>query len=193
MIGVDDALWDRVVQAYRSPGRHYHTLDHVLDVAARYREVSAGPGWQDPATVLLAVLAHDAVYVPGAIDNEARSAALAQTWAGQVPGADAERAAALVLATANHRGGPSPGQDLDLDHFLDCDMAVLGADPRAYDAYAAGVAAEYAPVVGADAFAAGRAGWIRGALGAERLFRSAWFGRLEAAARGNLRRELAGL
>lgn len=183
-------LWAEVHAAWTSPGRHYHTLQHLHEVARRWSEA---PAWTDPEATFLAVLAHDAVYAIGAPDNEARSADLARQWARWLPGLDAERAARLVLATAHHHQG-EPGTDPELDRFLDCDLAVLGAEPEAYDAYARGVRAEYLPLAGPDGYRAGRAAFLQGALQAPALFRSAWGrSRWEASARANLARELADL
>src|SRR5262245_25290518 len=85
-------LWREVDAAYATPGRAYHTIAHVREVLRRCEDVAAlgGPGWQHPDEVLLAALFHDAVYVPGAKDNEARSAELARDAAARYfPRADA--------------------------------------------------------------------------------------------------------
>ena len=82
--------------------------------------------------------------------------------------------------------------DVDADGalFLDCDMAILGAPPEAYDRYAAQVAEEYAPIIPARAYASGRARFLDKLLASERVFLSGFFhARLGAAARDNLRRE----
>lgn len=176
--------------AYGTPPRHYHTWTHVLAVADRFAEVQAGPGFVQPEPTFLAVIAHDAIYEVGERDNEERSARLARHWAERfLEPAWGPRAAALVRATADHHGLPV-GEDPDLDLFLDCDLAVLGADDATYDAYAHGVHAEYAPLAG-DAYAGHRARFIEGFLQQAWLFRSRWFReRLEARARRNLLREL---
>ncbi|HET6783232.1 MAG TPA: hypothetical protein VFH12_05295, partial [Pseudoxanthomonas sp.] len=63
--------------AYAAPPRAYHNFGHVQEVLHRFAEVTAGPGWAQPAEVYLAVLYHDAIYEAGRKDNEARSADLA--------------------------------------------------------------------------------------------------------------------
>ena len=74
--------------------------------------------------------------------------------------------------------------------FLDCDMAVLGAAPAAYDAYERGVAQEYAALP-PELYAAGRRRFLEGLLAREHLFLSERFRlRYEHAARENLRRAL---
>lgn len=106
-------------------------------------------------------------------------------------------AEAMVLATERHAvppGLPAP-LEADLAAFLDMDMAVLGAEPAAYDRYALGVAAEFVPVVGEIAYRLGRAAFLRGVLdGGRPLFHTrAARSALDRPARANMRRELDGL
>ena len=55
-------VWSALERAYATGERHYHTLDHVLEVAGHFHSV---PGWNRPREVFAAVLFHDAVYVVG--------------------------------------------------------------------------------------------------------------------------------
>ena len=71
-------LWDELFEAYGSPSRHYHDVVHLLAVIEQFHAVADDVGWIHPHEVFLAVLFHDAIYVPGAHDNEARSAVLAR-------------------------------------------------------------------------------------------------------------------
>ena len=186
-------------QAYAEPPRAYHHFGHVREVLRHYREVESGPGWRQPVEAGLAVLYHDAVYQPGRSDNEAASARLAREQIGRwLPdaGVDAERVAWLIELTARHgRHAPSdfdadPHGD-DVRHFLDCDMAILGAEPNAFDRYDAAIAKEYAGVMPRWLFRLRRRAFLRGLLRSERIYLSAFFhARLEDAARANLRRVL---
>ncbi len=182
------AMLDELRAAYASPGRVYHTLDHVEEVARQFGAVSADTGWDAPAEVYLAVLYHDAVYVPGAADNEAKSAILARDAIARFypPGrVDAERTAALVLATARH-GHLTPA-DVRRDDalFLDCDMAILGASPADFAAYSAAIAGEYSWLP-REAYEAGRRAFL-GKLVGRRIFLSERFhGLLEETARKNV-------
>src|SRR5258706_16295203 len=72
--GVDVRALERAHSAYQSPGRHYHTWEHVLACVEHLRSMSC----ESPRTVFLALLFHDAVYVAGASDNEEQSARLAR-------------------------------------------------------------------------------------------------------------------
>jgi predicted metal-dependent HD superfamily phosphohydrolase len=184
-----------VVSAYATPPRAYHDLGHVGEVLRHYAEVANGPGWRQPREVAFAILYHDAIYVAGAQDNETRSAHLAREhlahwWAGE--GIDANRVAALIELTARH--GTLSREDVDDEDarlFLDCDMAILGAEPAVFDAYDRGIAAEYRGVVPAWLFAINRKRFLKGLLARERIYLSDHFhARLDAPARNNLRRAI---
>ena len=187
--------------AYATPPRAYHNFGHVQEVLHRFAEVTAGPGWTQPAEVYLAVLYHDAIYEAGRKDNEARSADLAMAQIARwLPehGVDTLRVAELINLTARH-GQFSPvdfGDDgfaLDARHFLDCDMAILGAERGVFDAYDAGIAEEYRGHVPGFLFRLNRKRFLKGLLARERIYLSDWFHqRYDASARANLRRAITG-
>lgn len=189
-VALPDAQWQALAAAYATPVRAYHNIDHLREVLRHYAAVAEGPGWDDPVAVFLAVLYHDAIYVPGQGDNEARSAALAREhlarWQPQV---DADRVARLIELTARH--GRLEQYDVDRDEalFLDCDMAILGASPEAFAAYDRAIAAEYRSVVPGWMYRLNRRRFLKGVLARERIFLSEFFhARCDAQARINLRR-----
>lgn len=196
-LDLPSAQRERLEVAYAEPPRAYHNYAHVQEVLRHYREVADGPGWQQPREVELAVLYHDAIYEPGRSDNEARSAAFAVEQIGRwLPGAgiDAGRVKWLIELTARHgQFLPSDFDDdpaaEDVRMFLDCDMAILGAEPAVFDAYDRGIAAEYRSHVPAWLFRLNRRRFIKALLQRERIYLSEFFHlRLEARARANLRR-----
>lgn len=160
--------------------------------------VDAGPGWHHPNEVWLAVLYHDAVYVPGRSDNEAASARLAiehiECWWPHA-GIDAQYVASLILLTARHgalgiedAGTREAGADARL--FLDCDMAILGAAPEAFAAYDRAIAEEYSAVP-RWLYRLKRRQFFRKLLASDRIFLSDFFrDRVEAQARHNLQTAL---
>lgn len=162
----------------------------------RCAEVNAGPGWQAPREAFLATLFHDAVYVPLAKDNEARSASLARDELAREPRLSSVRVdlvAHWIERTAVHGTIPPSRQNDDESMFLDADMAILGAAPERYRRYAVAVRREYAAVPD-KLFASGRSAFIETVLAADAIFLSPWFRtRLEAKARDNLQRELGWL
>ncbi len=177
--------------AYAEPHRRYHTRRHVEACLALLDEVQ---DLDAPQRRLLerALWWHDAVYDPRRADNEARSAArarlalTAEGW-GEADIAEVER---LVLLTAAHA---APAGDRLGALMVSIDLAVLGAPPAEYAAYAAGVRAEYAHVAQAD-FRAGRRAVLQRFLAAPAIYPDAAFRlRFEAPARENLAAELAAL
>lgn len=192
--------WDALEAAYAVPSRAYHHFGHVQEVLAHYHHVATDAGWKQPAEVYLAVLYHDAIYQPGARDNEARSAQLAlkhlDRWLPDA-GIDPARVAGLIQLTASHGTlslsdfAHDPAAE-DACHFLDCDMAILGADAGAFEAYDRAIATEYRDVFPAWLFRLNRRRFLKRLLGSERIYLSEFFHtRLEAQARANLRRALA--
>ena len=176
-------------QAYRVPSRAYHSWSHVEEVARWIQQV---PSWRQPREVMLAALFHDAVYVPSAKDNEERSAGLALELIPRfLPDADAARVAALVRLTARHGTLTPADVDTDAALFLDCDMAILGAAPDAFDRYDAGIREEYCAVPSV-LYALGRKRFLKRLLDTPRIYLSDFFhARLDAAARANVRRALS--
>ena len=181
---------------YAQPPRAYHNFDHVLEVLGHYAAVAREPGWNRPVEVFLALLYHDAIYEAGRKDNEARSADFAQTaiarWLdGQ--GVDAARVVELIAMTARHGHWDASALDRDAALFLDCDMAILAAEPARFDAYDKAIAQEYRGKLPAWMFRHYRRRFLRGLLAAPRIFVSDWFhARGDAAARANLARCLEG-
>ena len=157
---------------------------------ARYDEVQ----WEHPTEALLALAYHDAVYVPGASDNEERSGSLARAaidaW---MPEIDADRVVRTIDLTACHGWLHLGDVDADEARVLDCDMAIPGAAQSAFDAYERGIREEYAALPSA-VFAAGRQAFLARLLSRDRIFLSEELhARFDAAARVNLRRSLASL
>ncbi len=187
--------------AYATPPRAYHDFSHVAEVLRHYDAVAAGPGWLQPLEARLAVLYHDAIYEPGRKDNETRSAAFARTEIARwLPGTgvDADRVAGLIELTARHgqlrpeEFGKTAVAD-DTRHFLDCDMAILGAEPPMFDAYDRAIAAEYRGHVPGWVFRINRRRFLKSLLARPRIYLSDFFHeRFDAQARANLRRAVTG-
>ena len=188
------AQWQTLQDAYATPPRAYHHFGHVRAVLQHCQQVAAGPGWQQPAEVYLAVLYHDAIYQAGRKDNEARSAALARKAIAHAPelaGVDAARVEQLILLTARHGELGPDDVDAEAALFLDCDMAILAAPEAVFAAYDRGVAEEYKGVVPGFLYRAGRRRFLQGLLRKPRIFLSDFFHQqLDAAARANLQRQL---
>lgn len=178
---------------YATPPRAYHNFGHVQEVLRHYADVTEGPGWTRPIEPYLAVLYHDAIYDAGRKDNESRSAELAVEKIAQwLPdaGVDSARVVQLIDYTARHGQLGAAEVDRDAALFLDCDMAILGAEPAAFDAYDRGIAAEYRHVP-RWLFKLNRRRFLKALLARERIFLSDFFhDRYDAQARINLRRTI---
>ena len=176
-----------LLDRWAEPHRRYHTTQHLREVLAALDLLSAGA--DVPVAVRCAAYWHDAVYDPTAADNERRSAALASAALGRVGLAPQviREVSRLILLTTSHAPAPDdePGALL-----CDADLAVLAATAERYNAYAAGVRAEYAHLSD-EAFRRGRAAVLAALLDRPQLFstvegRRRW----ESVARNNLHGEL---
>jgi predicted metal-dependent HD superfamily phosphohydrolase len=177
---------------YGESQRAYHDWSHIEALLALWEECQARLA--DPLAVLLAILFHDAIYDPASSDNEELSAQLLETEATDLASPlTLARAATLIRATRQH-GLPDDCDPSDLDdaaHFLDMDLAILGAEPGAFGLYEDQIRREYAHVPDAP-FAAGRTAVIDRFADRPSLYFSDWGrSRFEAKARANLARSLA--
>ncbi|MES9538361.1 HD domain-containing protein [Spirillospora sp. NPDC049024] len=174
-------------QRYGEPHRRYHTRAHLAAVLDLVDELAGHA--EDPDAVRLAAWFHDAVYDPERADNEERSARLAARMLADtdLPEPVVAQVVRLVELTAAH----APEEDdRDGQVLCDADLAVLGAEPEEYAAYAAAVREEYA-FVPDEFFRAGRAEVLNGLLALPRLFHTpAARERFEERARNNMRTEL---
>jgi predicted metal-dependent HD superfamily phosphohydrolase len=185
-----------VLGRYGETHRAYHTAAHIAEVLGWFDIIQEGPrgGWRKPREVYVAIVFHDVIYEPAAKDNEARSAALARAHAAEL-GVDGDRVAQLIELTARHGAltEADVAGDPDAAMFLDADMAILGAEPAAFDAYDAGIRFEYAAVPD-EAYRAGRGAFLQGLLAKPRIYLSGVFHEhLDAPARANLARAIARL
>lgn len=173
---------------YAEDVRAYHTLEHVRQVLDTVERLA--PYAENLLAVKLAAWFHDAVYEPGAADNEARSAGYlrAALEPVAVPAAVVEEAARLILLTEGHAAEARDGNGRVL---LDADLAILGAEPAAYQQYAQAIRREFAHVPEA-AYRRGRADVLRRLLQRDPLYYTRPIQEeREARARRNIRWELA--
>ena len=178
--------------SYETPGRHYHTWEHVRECLEKLRLFSCA----SPRNVFLAILFHDAVYVAGRQDNEEQSAALAVATLENysvVPREDVAAVRHMIIATSEHH--VSENMDEDSRVLLDIDMSILGAEPARYRRYAEDVQTEFAPLVPETRrYRMGRLRFLQGLAFRAHLFattlgRERW----ETAARENIRWEIGEL
>jgi predicted metal-dependent HD superfamily phosphohydrolase len=177
----------RILRAWRSFGRHYHTLAH-LD--ACLRELDGAPGLAvRPAEVELALWFHDAVYRTWRQDNEARSAELAARRLDSAPAESIERIRQMILATRHRDDAPRA----DMALVVDVDLSILGQPAETYAQFEHAIRREYWWVPRAK-YIAGRGRILRSFLDRDSIYHHAQFrDRYEQVARDNIERALARL
>ena len=183
-------VFELLVTAYTQPNRHYHNLNHIdrlLTTVAQFNHQL-----QDPITVELAVWFHDYIYNSQASDNEAQSAKAARVLLISIGESTAiiDRVQQLILATQGHQ---IDANDVDMCIFLDADLAILGADPVAYQAYQQAIRQEYS-WVSDSAYQIGRIQFLESFLRRDGLYYTeVLFDRLESIARSNMQGEISQL
>jgi predicted metal-dependent HD superfamily phosphohydrolase len=131
---------DQVLAFYDEPHRRYHDRLHVCEMLDAAVAMSCA---LTPAQSL-AVVFHDAIYVPGAARgvNEAMSAQLLRVYAGDVAPDTLELAYRIVIDTADHLPR-SPESRL----VLDLDLMRLSVSDSDFERYSRAVFAEQRPLI----------------------------------------------
>jgi predicted metal-dependent HD superfamily phosphohydrolase len=126
---------EQVLEFYDEPHRAYHDRRHLLEMF----DASIALGEHLSATQALALLFHDAIYVPGAAPgtNELMSAQLVRVYTAGLDRAMVDTACALVFDTAEH-----VARSAEAELVLDLDLMRLAAPPLDFDRYSRQVFAE---------------------------------------------------
>lgn len=179
-----------LAEAYRSPGRVYHTLEHIQAVLAWIETLQRHA--IDLPTLQLAAWFHDCVYDPRATDNEEQSATYAQNVLSRLalPAPTIQAVSQMILCTKTHT---TVANQPDCQILLDADLAILGASVQDYETYAQAIRQEYSWLPD-TAYNAGRIHVLQTFLQRTSIYRTApMYTTLEKLARENIRRELASL
>jgi len=119
--GADAAdIWAHLKDLLNQPHRHYHDQTHIAHCLAELDGARNRIG--NPDAVELALWFHDAIYEPGALDNEARSAALFLDYAKDALAEPLAREVHDAILATVHRQIPDKGNerfvvDIDLSSF----------------------------------------------------------------------------
>lgn len=201
---VDHAAWNTLLAAgyprpaieaalarYDEPHRFYHDRRHVIEMADHVVAL----GFSLTSAQALALLFHDAVYVPGAAHgyNETLSAQLLRLYGCGMAQADVDIAACIVLDTARHE------PTLEVSRLvIDLDLLRLAAAGEQYARHSREVYLELRPLI-ADAdeatawrkFSLRRAEFLKRLIRRDSIFRLPFFiDHFEQRARENLRRSI---
>ncbi len=190
----DAAIVELALAHYRQPHRFYHDAGHIQEIIA----LAHGLALDLLPAEELAVLWHDAVYVPG-VDkgiNEKLSAKLMLATAANNPilGNVVDKTSLLtaerIILETMHNGEPMP----DAARVVDLDLYRLGAPWPEFDRHAHAIEREFQVLFeSADQFWAARENFYRSMLRRTHLFATPLFRqRYEAQARDNLKRGAEG-
>jgi predicted metal-dependent HD superfamily phosphohydrolase len=126
---------EQVLAFYDEPHRRYHGRAHVLEML----DIAHATGHELSLCQALAILFHDAIYVPGAPRgaNERMSAQLLRTYAADLDAAKIACAMAIVLDTIDHCARSAEAQLV-----IDLDLLSLGAAPARFKRLSEAVFAE---------------------------------------------------
>ncbi len=194
-LGISEAdawpLRGEILTQYGQPDRAYHTLAHALRVLGDVKKFAHWWGVEDYGAVQLAALLHDVVYDTRSRENEQRSAEFAVWWGQRLGMSPAVymQAAEIICATQHH----ARTELADTRLVLDADLLILASPAEEYDLYRRAIRREYEWAAEAD-WVTGRRHVLEGFLAREQIYQTAKLrDALEAPARGNIERELAGL
>lgn len=181
---------------YAEPHRAYHNADHLDELIELARKHT--PDLNEAEQ--LALLFHDAVYVPGAPrgDNERKSAALMAATLATLAYDHAdlalaepvlERAARIIEATTHAEAPPA-----EAARICDLDLWRLAAPWETFCRHALGIRREYLHLFADEAaFWLARNAFYTSMLAKPRLFATdRFFEQFEETARANMRQALAG-
>ncbi|MDO9711272.1 HD domain-containing protein [Paracraurococcus lichenis] len=123
------------------PWRGYHGMRHLAVLWARHRRFGRSGPMRRPRMAKLiaaAILFHDSVLVPGACDNEARSAELWERAARRLRGftpAEIAWVADTIRATCDHLNARLPHGERGAARqwMLDLDLTPIGEDPVTFE------------------------------------------------------------
>jgi predicted metal-dependent HD superfamily phosphohydrolase len=183
-------VYDALIGLYAQPYRKYHTLEHVTEMLRVIGKL--GANLSNLPAVQLAVWFHDAVYDPDSKNNEKASADLARAALEplRIPANVLNDIERLILATQHTNTGIVAEDEAVL---LDCDLAILGAEPGRYRRYSAAIRQEYAHVAD-DVYTSGRAAILQSFLARPKIYRTAAMAAEgESIARANIQAEIESL
>lgn len=175
---------------YAEPWRHYHNELHITEIKDHLLSAEQdGITIKDGAAAYAFVLWHDAVYDPQATHgrNETMSAQLCSSEFGAIASITSRfNACDAILTTISH-SCEGAGGNPDAPLLLDCDLAILAADPERFAAYNAAIRKEYFHVP-ETVYQTKRREVLTHFLERDRLYMTQWaYERWEERARENLR------
>ncbi|MBL8250241.1 MAG: hypothetical protein JNK31_01075 [Candidatus Competibacter sp.] len=177
------SVYRRLARLYGESCRHYHTFDHIRRCLEEFdRAVS----WaDDPDGVELGLWFHDAIYRPGAPDNERRSAILFQECSSGCEDVRLQQQVCDLILATTHR---KPLDRRDEQLIADIDLSSFGLNWEAFELDGRRIRAEFEGVSDSRYYA-GLLRFLRGLQNRPTFFYTDYFQqRHESNARANLQR-----
>ena len=115
-------IYQRLTEYYGEPQRHYHTMAHIEHCLGMFDQCKSLLAYPD--AVELAIWFHDIIYVPGAKDNEARSAELYQQLSAEAHSDELRRKVDDMIIATLHTGNQI--EDPDTQYMVDIDLSSFG-------------------------------------------------------------------
>jgi pantetheine-phosphate adenylyltransferase len=171
--------------------RPYHNINHIYEVVSEISGFNHKCGGLEEGKhdspdlvkcIYLASYLHDVVCVPGAKDNEEKSASYASGYCWEK---EQELVEELILDTKHVKKPRTFGGKL----LCDADLAGLGKSYEEFSENGSLIWAEYSPTCGKLDFLAGRKKFFEGMLKKKRIFHTEYFfEKYEKSARDNMKR-----
>ena len=184
-------LFNQVVKAYSSPGRHYHDMNHIYGVVSMLYDHKHL--LKDADAIFFAAIYHDIVYNPKRKDNEEKSL---KYFIGKILPhlkkiSKASKVSSAILATKHDEFSKTLWQDdKDIQYLLDFDLETLGTRHEStYEWYRKGVRKEYS-MYPLKAYKAGRKAVLESFLKRKNIYLTEEFKKIEKRARKNLKNEI---
>tara|TARA_B100000953_G_scaffold184307_1_gene151711 strand:+ start:140 stop:808 length:669 start_codon:yes stop_codon:yes gene_type:complete len=179
-------MGQKIVDAYSSPKRHYHTLEHISHCFFVYDQIP--DVIEEDNDLRFAIWFHDFVYDPKLESNESQSAEIAYRWLQKLDIANPVHVQELIRSTADYLRPPQGGFAYRILH--DVDLAILASEDEIYRRYEKGIREEYEHLSDQEFFPA-RKKFLHGLLERRPLFAlEAFEHQWERKARLNIRQEL---
>ncbi len=170
------SIFKNVIDRYSEPHRSFHNIKHIEHVLKNLKT--------DRPEVILAVIYHDIIYVPGSEHNEYCSSQLAAKHLVEL-GVKFNTIMVIsqhILSTKQH----IPNDLIGSEELIDADLSILATSKPVFNKYCYDIRLEY-PHLSEQEFNSERCRWALGQLGRLKIFHSKKNRNLEAIARKNLR------
>ncbi|WP_299221115.1 hypothetical protein [uncultured Aquimarina sp.] len=181
-----NSLWDEIAKNHSKKNRYYHNLSHLENLY--YNLLSIQEEILDWDIILFAIFYHDFVYNVLKQDNEEQSAQKAIDVLRSLS-IDPERiqlCKEIILATKGHQ----ISEKMDVNHFTDADLSILGSTWADYETYYKNVRKEY-KYYPDFMYNKGRIKVLKHFIDMPRIFKTDYFyNTLENQAKNNLRQEI---